>query len=72
VAPREELRAEAGWVGGVQAIAVFRPASSARPAYFIQIDWDGDRVENVRDWRYVPYIAEEAAWVASVTPGGSC
>ena len=60
IAPREDLRAEAGWVDGVPAIAVFRPASSSLPAYFVRIDWRDDRVAHVRDFRYVPYIAGEA------------
>jgi RNA polymerase sigma-70 factor, ECF subfamily len=65
IAPREELRAEAGWVDGVPAIAVFRPASSSVPAYFIRIDWRDDRVAQVRDFRYVPYIASEAGFKAA-------
>jgi RNA polymerase sigma-70 factor, ECF subfamily len=65
IAPREELRAEAGWVDGVPAIAVFRPASSSFPAYFIRIDWRDDRVAQVRDFRYVPYIASEAGFKAA-------
>jgi RNA polymerase sigma-70 factor, ECF subfamily len=60
IAPLEDLRAEAGWVEGVAAIAVFRPASSSRPAYFIRLDWRDDRIAQVRDFRYVPYIAGEA------------
>lgn len=62
IAPREDLRAEPGWVGGVPAIAVFRPASSSRPAYFIRIDWADNRIAQVRDFRYVPYIASEASF----------
>jgi hypothetical protein len=31
----EDLRAEAGWVDGVPTIAMFRPASSSRPACFM-------------------------------------
>jgi RNA polymerase sigma factor (sigma-70 family) len=64
-APLEDLRTEAGWVGGVPAIAVFRPASSVRPAYFITLDWRGDRIAQVRDFRYVPYIAGEAIFTRS-------
>lgn len=56
----EDLRAEAGWVDGVPAIAMFRPASSSRPAYFIRLDWRDDRIALVRDFRHVPYIAGEA------------
>ncbi|HEX3482432.1 MAG TPA: sigma-70 family RNA polymerase sigma factor [Kofleriaceae bacterium] len=32
-----------------------------RPAYFILLTWDGGRVQQIRDFRYVPYIADEAA-----------
>ena len=56
----EDLRSEAGWVDGVPAIAMFRPASSSRPAYFIRLNWCDDRIAQVRDFRYVPYIAGEA------------
>ena len=40
----------------------------ARPAYFILLHWDGGKVQLIRDFRYVPYIAEEAAY-APVVPG---
>lgn len=67
IAPKEDLRAEAGWVDGVPAIAVFRPASSNRPAYFIRLDWHDDHLSQVRDFRYVPYIAAEATFSPSHT-----
>jgi len=65
IAPQEDLHLEAGWVDGVPAIAVFRPASSSVPAYFVRIDWRGDRVVQVRDFRYVPYIAGDASFKAA-------
>ncbi len=34
----------------------------ARPAYFILLTWDGGRVQQIRDFRYAPYIADEAAY----------
>ena len=58
------LRAEAGCVDGVPAIAMFRPASSSRAAYFIRLNWHNDRIAQVRDFRYVPYIAGEAIFTA--------
>lgn len=33
---------------------------AARPSYFVIVDVDGDRVTNIRDFRYVPYIARDA------------
>ena len=62
IAPREDLRAVPGWVDGVPAIAVFRPASSRLPGYFVRIEWRDDRVARVRDFRYVPYIALDASF----------
>jgi RNA polymerase sigma-70 factor (ECF subfamily) len=35
-------------------------AGSPRPAYFILLEWRDGRVESIRDFRYVPYIAAEA------------
>ena len=56
----ETIRAEAGFVDGVAAIAMFAPASSAQPAYFVILEVDGDRVARIRDFRYVAYIARDA------------
>jgi RNA polymerase sigma-70 factor (ECF subfamily) len=65
IAPQEDLRAEAGWVDGTPIVAVFRPASSAVPAYFVLIEWNGEKVALIRDFRYVPYIADGARYAPS-------
>lgn len=62
----ETIRAEAGLVDGVAAIAMFSPASSTQPAYFILIEADGDRIALVKDFRYVPYIARDARFTSDV------
>jgi RNA polymerase sigma-70 factor, ECF subfamily len=62
IAQQEDLRAEAGWVDGAPVIAIFRPASSATPSYFVLLEWDGQRVAKIRDFRYVPYIADGAPY----------
>lgn len=56
----EDIRAEAGWVDGVPAVAMYRPASSAVPAYFVLLEWTGGRISLIRDFRYVAYIAGDA------------
>ena len=56
----EEIRAEAGFVEGVAAIAMFSPASSHEPAYFVLLETQAGRISRVRDFRYVPYIARDA------------
>jgi RNA polymerase sigma-70 factor (ECF subfamily) len=35
---------------------------AAPPAYFILLEVEGGRVTSIRDYRYVPYIAQEAAF----------
>lgn len=65
IAPGEELRAEAGWVDDAPAIAIFR-AGAASPAYFVRLDWRDERLALIRDFRYVPYIADEATFVPAV------
>jgi hypothetical protein len=61
----EDIRAEAGSVDGVPAIAMFRPASSTAPAYFLLLESENRRVSLIRDFRYVPYIANGARFSAS-------
>jgi RNA polymerase sigma factor (sigma-70 family) len=34
------------------------------PSYFILLEWVGGQVSGIRDFRYVPYIAREAAYAA--------
>jgi RNA polymerase sigma-70 factor (ECF subfamily) len=41
------------------ALAVHAPAASARPSTFVLVEWRGDRVALIRDFRYVPYIAAD-------------
>jgi hypothetical protein len=59
VAPAEALRAEPGFADGVPVIAVYRPGST-RPCYFVRLSWEQGRLMKIRDFYFVPYIAEEA------------
>lgn len=68
-APAEALRAEAGWVGGQPVLAMFR-GDARTPAYFIQIDWRDGGIARVRDFRHVPYIADEAKFTTTPTNEG--
>jgi RNA polymerase sigma-70 factor, ECF subfamily len=60
LAPDQDLRAEAGFVDGVAAIAVYRPASSPAPAYFVLLEWSDRRIDVIRDFYYVPHITDGA------------
>jgi RNA polymerase sigma-70 factor (ECF subfamily) len=39
------------------------PPGAQRPAYFILLAWADGKVQRIRDFRYVPYIAAEADFV---------
>jgi RNA polymerase sigma factor (sigma-70 family) len=60
----EDLRAEAGFVDGVPVIAIFSPPSSRVPAYFVLLEISAGRISVIRDFRYVPYIALDARYLA--------
>jgi RNA polymerase sigma factor (sigma-70 family) len=56
---REEARVAVGRAEGRDVLGVYIPASSTAPRYIIALDFDGDRVGLIRDWRYVPYLMSE-------------
>jgi len=56
----EDMRAQAGFVDGVAAIAIFRPPASIKPAYFMLLESEAGALSRIRDFRYVPYIATDA------------
>jgi RNA polymerase sigma-70 factor (ECF subfamily) len=53
-----------GLVEGRPAILVFDPDKlSARPAYFMLLQWDGGKVAAIRDFRHAPYILDGAEYL---------
>jgi RNA polymerase sigma-70 factor (ECF subfamily) len=46
---------------GQLALAAFEDGATT-PAYFVLLDWQDGKVQNIRDFRYVTYIAREAAF----------
>jgi RNA polymerase sigma factor (sigma-70 family) len=50
-----------GWLDGREVLAVMADAQATRASYFIELAWTDGRVSLIRDFRYVPYIAQEAA-----------
>ena len=47
------------WLDGREVLAVLPDSQATRARYFIELGWIGDRVITIRDFRYVPYIAQE-------------
>src|SRR3569832_338359 len=49
------------WLDGREVLAGFRELHDARPSYFIELTIENGLVTRIRDFRYVPYIALDAA-----------
>jgi RNA polymerase sigma factor (sigma-70 family) len=58
---KEELSMHVVELEGRPAIAVY-PKGALRPAYFILLEFEHGQVTFIRDFRYVPYIADEATF----------
>jgi RNA polymerase sigma-70 factor (ECF subfamily) len=60
----DDWRLTPGLVEGRPAALVSDPRdASAAPVYFILLDWNGDGLINIRDFRYAQYAMEGAAFV---------
>lgn len=53
-----------GLVEGRPAILVFGPDADDAPVYFMLLGWDGDKVANIRDFRYATYALDGAEYSA--------
>src|SRR5205085_1421554 len=53
-----EARLAVGTVEGRPALLFFATKDAARPSYFLFLQWSGERVSFIRDFRYVSYIAD--------------
>ena len=47
------------WLGGREVLAVLPDPSASGPRYHIELAWLDGRVTAIRDFRYVPYIAQD-------------
>jgi RNA polymerase sigma-70 factor (ECF subfamily) len=57
-----DWRLHPAWLDGVEVLAVFRRPGDERPGYFIELTAIDGRIALIRDFRYVPYVAREAAF----------
>jgi RNA polymerase sigma-70 factor (ECF subfamily) len=55
-------RVAPGWFDGREVLAVHAEAPSGPARYFVELAWRDGRVAAIRDFRYVPYIAQEGAF----------
>ena len=58
---KEPVTMRVGRLEGRPALGVYA-AGAATPAYFILLEVADGRVDLIRDFRYVPYIAAEATF----------
>jgi RNA polymerase sigma factor (sigma-70 family) len=56
----EGVRLAPAWVEGREVIAVFENGNGAKPSYFMWLEWRGDRISFIRDYRYARYIVDDA------------
>jgi RNA polymerase sigma factor (sigma-70 family) len=54
------VRLEPAWVEGREVIAVFEPGAGSKPSYFMWLEWRGEQVSFIRDYRYSRYIVDDA------------
>ena len=53
-----------GMVEGRPAILVFDPNEpGGRPKYFVLLNWQGDKVTTIRDFRHAPYVIDGAEYL---------
>ena len=48
------------WLNGREVLAVLPGPLATLPRYFVELSWREGRVVGIRDFRYVPYIAQDA------------
>jgi len=57
-----DWRLQPAWLDGVEVLAVYRQPGDALPEYFIELTAIDGRIALIRDFRYVPYVAQEAVF----------
>jgi RNA polymerase sigma factor (sigma-70 family) len=58
-----DWRLTAAWLEGREVVAVFRAPGDTRPGYFIELGLEGEKIRSMREFRYVPYVMQDAAVV---------
>ncbi|MFO0611471.1 MAG: sigma-70 family RNA polymerase sigma factor [Polyangiaceae bacterium] len=61
LAPGEALQAAVVTLEGRLALGMYRGDLGDKPAYVVLVDWLGDEIRLIRDYRYASYVAREAA-----------
>jgi RNA polymerase sigma factor (sigma-70 family) len=62
-AKHQRVRLAPAWVEGREVIAVFENGADAKPSYFMWLEWRGDRISFIRDYRYARYVVNDASLI---------
>jgi RNA polymerase sigma-70 factor (ECF subfamily) len=56
------------WLEGREVIAVFESRLAAEPSYFMWLEWRGNEITFIRDYKYVRYVMADAELTISLRP----
>jgi len=54
------------WLEGREVIAVFESRLAAEPSYFMWLEWRGNEITFIRDYKYVRYVMADAELIISL------
>jgi hypothetical protein len=57
------------WLDGREVIAVFDDAAAIKPSYIMWLEWRGNEISFIRDYRYVRYVVDDAELVLAPDSG---
>jgi RNA polymerase sigma-70 factor (ECF subfamily) len=57
------VRLAPAWLDGREVIAVYEDAAAVKPSYLMWLEWTGDRISFIRDYKYVRYVIDDAELV---------
>jgi RNA polymerase sigma factor (sigma-70 family) len=56
------------WLEGREVIAVFEDRANPKPSYVMWLEWRGDQITFIRDYRYVRYVIADAELTLAPDP----
>jgi RNA polymerase sigma factor (sigma-70 family) len=56
----EPVRLVPAWLDGREVIAVYEDPQGAKPSYLMWLEWTGDQISFIRDYKYVRYVVDDA------------
>jgi RNA polymerase sigma factor (sigma-70 family) len=57
------IRLVPAWLGDREVVAAFEETEATKPSYLMWLEWRGDQIAFIRDYKYVRYVINEAELV---------